>query len=294
MKRRYYRSTPLEPVFHIPAIYTVHYFEYDRNYEFAGEFHNFWEILFVDSGTLEVTAGERILRLEKGQVLFHEPDEFHAFRSIGKQPPNLAVISFDCFSPLMDAFRQQSLSATPEEIRLFGRLIEEARLLFHEPFVAPLRLRADAPFGSQQVFQNTLELLLIHFYRQLCPKTPPVPQPLRPAVRLNHQKLTEQITAYLQKQVYQHLTVEQICKDNMVSRSLLQRLFHEQKGCGVIEVFNRMKIETAKELIRENRYSYSQIATMLNYSSYQYFSLQFKKYARMSPSEYHSSSQYFH
>ena len=103
----------------------------------------------------------------------------------------------------------------------------------------------------------------------------------------------EQILSYLSDHVYENLTVAEICRDNMISKSQLQNIFHQYKGCGVIEYFSRMKIDTAKKLIRENRYSYSQIANMLNYSSYQYFSLQFKKYTRMSPSEYNSSTKFF-
>lgn len=294
MKRRNYKPTNLNTVFEVTTIYTVHYFEYDCNYKFKGEFHNFWEILFVDSGSVEVTAGNRTLVLEKGHVVFHEPDEFHSFRALGKNPPNLVVVSFDCDCPRMDIFRQQVLAATDYEIQLFGKLIEIAKGCFALPLASPLRLRYDAPFGSEQLFKNTLELLLIHFYRQLQEKEEtPVALPTARA-KDSHLRLMDQVVHYLEERVYQSLNVETICRENMVGKSLLQRIFHEQKGCGVIEYFNRMKIDTAKRLIRENRYTYSQIAAMLNYSSYQYFSLQFKKYARMSPSEYHSSSQYFH
>ena len=105
--------------------------------------------------------------------------------------------------------------------------------------------------------------------------------------------MIEQVTQYLSNHVYDTLTVADICRDNIISRSQLQQLFHQYKGCGVIEYFSRLKIETAKQLIREGQYTFSQIANLLNYSSYQYFSLQFKKYTRMSPSEYSSSTKYF-
>jgi AraC-like DNA-binding protein len=60
-----------------------------------------------------------------------------------------------------------------------------------------------------------------------------------------------------------------------------------------MEYFSWLKIEAAKKLIRENRYNYSQIANLLGYSSYQYFSLQFKNYTRMTPSQYHRSIKSF-
>lgn len=229
------------------------------------------------------------LVLEKGHVIFHQPNEFHAFRAIGKKAPNLIVISFDCDCPYMDAFREKVLPTTESQVRLFGDLVESAKETFCLPLVNPLRVRSDAPFGAEQLFRSTLERLLIELYQSLS-ENPQAPASV--PVSGNHEHLMEQVMIYLQERLTQKLTVADICRENMVSRSLLQQVFHEYKGCGVIECFNHMKIEAAMEMIRENRYTYSQIATMLNYSSYQYFSLQFRKYVRMSPSEYHSSAKH--
>lgn len=293
-KYKNYKSITLHEVFDISAIYTVHYFEYDCDYVFKGEQHDFWELLFVDAGAVEVTAEDRKLVLEKGDIIFHQPNEFHALRAIGKNAPNLIVISFDCDSPHMEMFLEKVIQANETEIHTLGRLVDEARNAFCLPLTNPLRHRYDAPFGSEQIFKLHLELLLISLYRHLANAPTAISDSTVPSGNGVHIRLMGQVTAYLQERVYQSLTVADICRDNNISKSLLQQIFHEQKGCGVIEYFNRMKIDTAKRLIRENQYTYSQIASMLNYSSYQYFSLQFRKFARMSPSEYHSSSQYFH
>ena len=290
-KSGHYKSIALNSVFNITTIFTIHYFEYDCGYVFKGEKHDFWEILYVDSGAVEVIAGDRKMLLEKGNVIFHQPNEFHAFHAIGKKAPNLIVISFDCDSPNMEVFREKVLPVNELQVRLFGILVEEAKRTFCLPLASPLRCRPDAPFGSEQVLRSVLEILMIHLYRSLNEESE---MPKAAPASGSHQHLVEQVTAYLQARIGQSLTVADICRDNMISRSLLQRVFHEYKGCGVIEYFNRMKIDAAMELIRENRYTYSQIAGMLNYSSYQYFSLQFRKYVRMSPSEYHSSAKHFH
>jgi len=69
----------------------------------------------------------------------------------------------------------------------------------------------------------------------------------------------------------------------------LQHLIREQKGCGVIELFCRMKTDQAKLLIRENSLNFTEIANTLGYSSIHYFSRQFKKITGMTPSEYSGS-----
>jgi AraC-like DNA-binding protein len=55
---------------------------------------------------------------------------------------------------------------------------------------------------------------------------------------------------------------------------------------GIIQYFRWMKIERAKELIREENYNFSEIAERLGFSSVHYFSHVFKKITDMTPSEY--------
>ena len=94
---------------------------------------------------------------------------------------------------------------------------------------------------------------------------------------------------YLEEHIREHLTIDEICRENLISRSQLQKLFREQNQCGVIEYFSRLKIELAKQLIRENHHNFTQISDFLGYTSIHYFSRQFKKLSGMTPSEYASS-----
>ena len=199
----------------------------------------------------------------------------------------------------MKFFENKILTVNDVETQYLSRIIDEARCSFftplNNPYVTQFRRHPSTPFGSEHIIKASLELLLISLFRRYSKTLPEFPLPTFRSShsRYNNEKFIEQILSYLSDHVYENLTVAEICRDNMISKSQLQNIFHQYKGCGVIEYFSRMKIDTAKKLIRENRYSYTQIANMLNYSSYQYFSLQFKKYTRMSPSEYNSSTKFF-
>ena len=50
-----------------------------------------------------------------------------------------------------------------------------------------------------------------------------------------------------------------------------------------------MKVEAAKQMIRDEQMNFTQISESLGYSSIHYFSRQFKKMTGMTPSEYASS-----
>lgn len=75
-----YESITLREDLHIRKIYSIHYFEYMKDYVFDGESHDFWEFVFVDSGNLFVTAGDKEVLLASNEMIFHKPNEFHAFK----------------------------------------------------------------------------------------------------------------------------------------------------------------------------------------------------------------------
>ena len=97
------------------------------------------------------------------------------------------------------------------------------------------------------------------------------------------------ILDYIRDNLDQPLTLEQICRDNLVGRSQLQKLFHARTGGGVMAWFGALKIQAARRLIREGRLNFTQIAARLGFQSVHYFSRRFRQATGMSPSEYERS-----
>ena len=93
----------------------------------------------------------------------------------------------------------------------------------------------------------------------------------------------------MEEHIHEQLTIEKICKTTLVSRSHLQKLFQEIHGCGVMEFFTLMKIDTAKEMIRSNQLNFTQISDRLGYTSIHYFSRQFKEYMGCTPGQYRAA-----
>ncbi len=292
-----YRPILLQSQFDIEKIYTIHYFEYMNDFSFQGESHNFWEFLYVDKGAVEITAGKIPHRLEKGEIVFHQPNEFHKVTADGKIAPNLIVVSFECKSPHMEFFRNKILKLDETERNLLGIIISEARETFagrlDDPYQEEMLLKDSTPFGSLQVIRLSLERFLIHIIRRY--RTPFYTEK-NSSVRFsktikskNDQEIFTRVTEYLNLHLAEKLTIERICKDNLIGRSQLQKIFQEQSGLGIIEYFSKMKIDAAKHMMRSNRLNFTQISEKLGYSSIHYFSRQFKKISGMTPSEYISS-----
>ena len=87
-----YIKTKLKHSIDIDAIITLHYFEYMKNFEFKGESHNFWEFLYVDKGTVAVRADDTWTTLKTGDIIFHQPNEFHAIKKRMASPSSSTIL----------------------------------------------------------------------------------------------------------------------------------------------------------------------------------------------------------
>lgn len=289
-----YIPTPLKREIVIDSIITIHYFEYMRDFVFQGESHDFWEFLYVDKGTILVTAGETEYKLNTGDIIFHRPNEFHAIRSIGKNAPNLVAASFLSASPAMKMFESKIDTLSAAERKIISRLIDLSRQCFstplHLPSVERVLLRENLPFGSEQLILMDLELLLISLMRR---QAAPSPDRIQGSVSALKEHSSESrldsILAFMEAHICEQLSCQDICRVFSLSRSSLQALFHEKKACGVMDYFYRMKIERAREIIRDGTMNFTEISCFLSYSSLPAFSRQFKKITGTSPMEYASS-----
>lgn len=293
-----YAFTRLRPVLTVDRIVTVHYFEYSANYSFPGEAHDFWEFLYVDRGTVCVTAGNSRHTLQKDQIIFHKPGEFHTVRSDGGTP-NLVVAAFACQSPAMAFFADRILRVDPDLRVNLQHIVREARLAFsdrlNDPQLTRLTRRAAPEFGSEQLIRLFLEQFLIELYRRSSDEihattrnTPPLLFP-SPGNGRENDPVFRLITDYMERNIGAPLRLEDLCRENLISRSAVQKLFREITGGGAMEYFSELKIDCAKRMIRERRMNFTQIAQALGYSSIHYLSRQFRQRTGMTLTEYSRS-----
>lgn len=295
-----YKSTKLQVEFVIDELITVHYYEYKSDFSFEGERHDFWEFLCVDRGEVNVAAGDQEHTLKKGDIIFHKPNEFHNVKANGIIAPNLVVIAFICTSHAMDFFQDKCFQIGETERNLMASILIEAKNSFSsrldDPYLLSLTRRSDCYFGANQLISMYLSQLLIHLYRRNNPAVQNSVHTSKPpkstSGRLmfsNSPDSYERVFSYLEDNIGHTLTIDKICRDNLIGRSQLQKIFREKNNCGIIDFFNQMKIKAARQMIRDSHLNFTQISEALGYNSIHYFSRQFKKITGMTPSEYASS-----
>lgn len=278
----------LTDVIRIHKIVTMHYFEFDRNFSFAGERHDFWELVYVDSGAVNITAGKAKHTLNRGELIFHKPNEFHTISAA--TAANVFVISFVTTSKSMAWFRERRM-VLPEALRPHIKtLLSEGKQTFDLPFNDPdlreLKPAEVQPFGSQQIIRNTLETLLVLLIRG---EERAVAESFFFDKERMDNRLVGAVVELLSEKVYETVTLEEICAKLNYSKTYLSKLFRQSCGCSIHEYYLRLKMKEAKRLIREGNESLTEISNRLGFSDPHYFSRIFKKKEHMTPKEYRSS-----
>ncbi len=282
-----------DAVIEVEKIITIFYMEMSKDFVYEGERHNFWEMVYIDKGEMLCTAEKSQFVLKSGELTFHRPNEFHNLSGNRSVAPNVSILTFDCHSPMMQHFAGKIFRLNAEERALLSMLFEEGLSCFrladpHNPLLQRLEQVEDAPFGSQQMTKNLLEIFLVKLHRH----KDALPKQSRLNVRVNGIDVpvdVKEILDVLEEHLYDRLTVGEIARLLGKSESTVKERFALYRSGGIIHHYNSLKIKEAKRLIREGKYNLAQIADLLRFDTPQYFSKCFKDYTRMTPSEYKRS-----
>ncbi len=274
----------------IKQIMSIHYFEFNSDFKFSGETHNYWELVYIDRGSAMVTADDQSLTLSQGEIIFHKPGEHHAIASSPEDPPTVFIITFYSTSKNMKFFQNRRMNVPTPLRKYISEMIadgQEAYILTDDsPYEVELVRKDDGLFGSEQLIKLNLEMLLLKLIRSnTLPK-------LKNENSKNYDQLTNAVIDILKNNVYGRVTVESISKELGFSRTYISSVFKENCHKTITEYMSDLKVSEAKYLIRKEVYTISQISDFLCYDNPHYFYRVFKKLTGMTPKQYSASVSY--
>ena len=280
-----YIKTKPKAIFNVASIVTIHYYEFGPAFSFKGEQHDFWEIVYIDKGRVQIQRDTETLILKQGEILFHSPNEFHSIRALDSAP-NIFVISFNCTSSAMSYFvrYQTSLDATLKTY--LSSIIKEAEKTYiiphNNPDLKKLKRKSDGLIGGEQLIKTYLEQFLIFLLRSMI-NTPASSLPQKAS---QEDPLVNQIKEYLLLHVDKTIRVGDLCREFDYSRSYLSSHFYRHTGQTIMEYSTNLKMNEAKRLIRETDLNITQVSAKLSFDNPQYFSRVFKRKTGMTPTEF--------
>lgn len=284
-------KSALKREININGVYTVHYFKYGKNFAYKGEKHNFWELVYLDSGHATIVADDRVFNLSQGQAFLHKPNQFHNIFT-DCNFANSVIISFDCANSSIKELSDKILVLDDYEKTLLNKIVHETKNTFSDKlndiYLVKMSKKDRAPFGGEQIIRNNIELLFVSQIRR---------------IRAEHKnskdlsltpcsdKIVESVCDIINEKLDNSLPIslDEICYKLGFSKSYVKVQFKKKTGTSVIQHYITLKIEKAKKLLSQQKYTITEISDILGYNSVYYFSRQFKLITDMSPSEYINS-----
>ncbi len=282
-----YVGKTLKNVLTVSTLYSVHYFKYCKKFNFHGERHDFWELVYIDAGVAGVTAEDEEYTLKQGEVIFHKPNEYHNISTVNGYA-NSVIVGFGSKSRLMKFFENKIFTLNTYEKSLLSAIIEEGMEAYGETmsevYAPTLPENRSERVGSDQIIRQNLELLLLSLIKSNSKK---VEKPVAESVKYLHSdNLVDGIKAYINDNLYGEITLDNIAGEFYFSKTYVKSVFRKKTGRSIIKYVIELKINEAKKLISQGKYSVTEIAYKLGFNSLQYFSRLFKIYTRMTPTEY--------
>jgi AraC-like DNA-binding protein len=245
-------------------------------------------MVYAEKGDLICFSDGQEMVLREGEAIFYKPGISHAHRADGKRAPNVFIISFECKNQAIHFFEDRRMAVDKGLLRFIFSIIEESKRTFDLPYSDPalrkMKLLDSPTLGGQQLIKNYLELLLINLMRD------EIESENASAVFLSEEQFDERISTrvieYMKAHVTERLSVDDICGTLHYNRSYVFRQFKKVTGSTLMAYFTELKIQKAKELLRETDLSIAGISDALSFENPNYFSKTFKRLTRYTPSTY--------
>lgn len=263
-----YIYQPIVPILSIPQIIGCYYNIKKPKYYFEGEQHNFYELTFIDHGSLDNYIDDTCYTLQSNDLMIFGPNQFHKQQVNSNQTCSYLTILFE-----------MSIADDSKLLNTVFHLNDTLRNLLNK-----LSLTSD----KQNIYSKTLMLcylqeVIIHLFQdnQFQKKHSKLPN-----IQKYQDNLFKQIIAYINNNINTPLSIEDITEYFSISRSSLQALFKANINKAPKNYIINLKLKRSKELLLENKYTITEIAYMLGFSSIHYFSRAFKQQFNLTPSEY--------
>jgi len=263
----------------VDTLYGAFLAEYDPNFYFPGECHDFWELDCTISGCSGITSGEHVYECEPYELVIHAPNVFHTAWTQGNETLTEVTISFEVKGPEHLIPKGKFILDDVERFYM-DRLREIIPRLFlntKDTVVNPIQIQEGTTLANIQYFKNILELLIL----SLGQRNEKAAQPAAG----KEAKLFTAIARYMNEHVCDALNIDAICGTFGVSRSTVKELFRRFTGGGVMEYYHYLRINHAVSLMDAGM-SMAEISQTMNFSSQNYFSSFFKREMGISPAAY--------
>jgi AraC-like DNA-binding protein len=240
----------------------VNYFDRLEQWRLGEHDHPFYQCIFILEGIVHLTVQGETHTLRAGQFCIIPPRNRHALlTTTGYKQVGINLRSGNDSKGLIELVESSMpeflIFDKPDVLEALPALMEESRTMTK---LSRLKL------------SHILDGLLLSCAEQ--------------AIKGIPRDFKHELLAFLHTKVHQRLSLHEISHHLSISQSHLERLVNHEFGCGVIELFNQLRINKACILLRDSDSSIEHIAEQLGFYDTAHFSHFFKRRMQLSPTIY--------
>lgn len=248
----------------------------------------FSRFYLVDEGSATVTIGGRAHTLSKGHVYLIPSLLTHSDRC-HQQFGHYYIHFVDCSKHILDYFHKYDmplqLDSTAEDQQIIRRLLS---LCPDSSLSDPLPETYDnstsmiqlvqrfklLPLGKQMEVNALLMLLLSRFFDKA-----------KQQENVSDQRILKALY-HIGNNLDKTFSIEEMAEEAHLGVYRFIRLFRQQTGYTPVEYIIRQRILHAQMLFIDGNHTLKEVAGMVGYSNYAYFTRSFKKVTELTPSEF--------
>ena len=262
----------LKSTLHVKEILGDYYVVRGTNYNFPGEVLDFWEITYVDDGSLITDIDGKEYILNPQEIIFYAPGQEHNQRTTSTCSYLTIVFDMDINQKEVELLKNKIFKASQREADILSWFNKSSKEYTE---LTPLLLTSAVQMFIVSILSNNQSTTY------------------KPIITKMQQKydneLLGEIALYIQENIYSPINVEDICQRFSLSRSSIQTLFAKNLNTSPKQYISDLKFAKAKQMIKESTYSISEIARICGFSSIHYFSRVFKEKYGITPTSYAKS-----
>ena len=257
--------------FQIESMDAIRYHEMEPGFLFPGEALSAFKLTYVDQGQIHSVANGIDMVLQRGDLVIYGPGHWHMQYADMDQAPRFITMTFQISCGDLTPLINRKITLPQDLTALLQKcLLEQDRMSECSP----------------DIITVSMELLLLLLLQR---QTVPVQALKTPYALHSENEIIRRAQQYVSAHVRQKLSVPLVARQVDVSPSYLTALFHKHLEISPGEYIRRVKLQESKQLIREGRLNFTEIAAVLNYSTVHHFSRQFKEKFGITPTDYAKS-----
>ncbi|MBS6398266.1 MAG: helix-turn-helix transcriptional regulator [Clostridiales bacterium] len=279
-----------EPVTHGTAIFPLQVYSHrDRNgfYQVSAHWHDELEWIYVEEGTLSITAHGACFSLSAGEFCFMNAGEVHAISAVGSSLHHAVVfhpsmLDFALYDACQHNFIQPVTSghlrfpamsasiADPSAQAYILSCLKQITRLYHS-------LPRCSLLSIKLLLLQVLETL---FIQDALEENVQAEKERSSIDRLKH------VIDYIKENLSQTIALEQLSSLAHMSPTYFCHYFKRQTGKTPVQFINEHRIQHAAKLLTETEQSVSEIALACGFDNFSYFTRKFREYQHVTPRQY--------